>query len=79
MRRATFIVLWIIAFTIADFIAGMFFFALAGFAGVVTWRESSVVLLGMTWSFVFFCVPILALMLGLLGRLPGTRRNPTNQ
>jgi hypothetical protein len=31
--------------------------------------------IGMTWSVIFFGMPALGLILALLGKLPGTRRN----
>ena len=72
-RKVLFTVMWTIVFAVITFIAGMVGFAVLSFAGIASWKESTVVLIGRTWSVVFFTIPVLGLVLSLLGVLPGTR------
>ena len=72
-KKIAFTALWTITFGMVTFIAGMIGFAVLGFAGMASWKESTVVLIGRSWSFVFFTMPVLGLILSLFGVLPGTR------
>ncbi len=74
-KRILFTVLWTLAFTIVTFSMGMISFAVLGFAGMDTWKDSTVVLIGRSWAFVFFGAPVLGLLLSVRGVLPGTRKN----
>ena len=74
MRRTIFIVLLTVVFTVLTFIAGVVGFALLGFSGTASWREATVVFIGRSWSVLFFGMPVLGLVLGSFGKLPGTRR-----
>ena len=73
-RKILFTVLWTVIFTVVTLVVGMVGFAVLGGAGLASWRESVVVLIGSTWSFVFFLMPVLGLVLSLFGVLPGTCR-----
>ena len=75
MKRATFIILWTIAFAVLTLLVGGLVFALLGRAGAESWSQATIVKLGMSWSVIFFGMPVLGLILGLLGKLPGTKRS----
>ena len=74
MRRVIFIILWTVAFAVLTLLAGCVGFALLGHVKMESWSQSAVVRLGMGWSVIFFGVPTVGLILGLLGKLPGTKR-----
>ena len=74
MKRISLVILWTIVFAILTLLGGMLCFGLLGFAGIASWKPSIVVLIGRTWSILAVAVPLLGLALGLLGKLPGTRR-----
>ena len=74
MRRTAFIGLWTVGLTTAMLVVGIIGFALLGFAGVPSWNQSTVVLIGRCWSVAFFGVPVVGFVLGVVGKLPGTRR-----
>lgn len=73
-RRIIFSVLWAGVFATATFLAEMLIFAILGFAGIASWNQSTVVLIGRCLSLLLFAMPLLGLILGLRGRLPGTRQ-----
>ena len=74
MKRVIFIVLWTVMFFVITFIAGMVSFGLFSFAGIESWKQSTIVFFGRSWSVMIFGVPVLGLVLGLFGKLPGTKR-----
>jgi len=74
MKRPIFIILWTAGFAALALIIGCLGFALLGFVGMATWKEATVVLVGRGWSAIAFGVPVVGLLLGLLGKLPGTGR-----
>ena len=73
-KKVFFTVLWTVVFAVVTFIAGMVGFGVLGLAGAASWKESTTVLIGRTWSFVFFAMPVFGLVLSLFGVLPGTRK-----
>jgi hypothetical protein len=74
MKRAIFIILWSVGFAVLTLVVGMLSFGLLGSAGMASWRESTILVIGRSWSVIFFGMPVLGLVLGLLGKLPGTTR-----
>ena len=77
-RKIIFSVLWAIAFGAATLLVEMVIYAILGFAGIASWKESTVVLIGVSLSLLFFAMPILGLVFGLCGALPGTKRRASN-
>ena len=75
MKRVTFIILWTIAFAVLTLLVGGLSFALLGRAGAESWNQDTIVKIGVSWSVIFFGMPVLGLVLGLLGKLPGTKRS----
>ena len=68
-------ILWAAVFAAVTFIAEMLIYALLGFAGIASWKHSTVVLIGRGLSLLLFGMPLVALVLGLRGLLPGTRHH----
>lgn len=44
-----------------------------GLAGIERWQQSTVVLIGRTLSYSSIAAPVVGLILGLYGKLPGTK------
>jgi hypothetical protein len=78
-RKVLFSIVWTLTFTVAALSAGMVAFAILGVAGMASWKEPTVIWIGRVWSLTFFAAPGSALVLSLLGVLPGTssRRQQT--
>jgi hypothetical protein len=74
MKRAVFIILWSVGFAGLTLVVGMLSFGLLGIAGMASWRESRILVIGRSWSVILFGMPVLGLILGLLGKLQGTTR-----
>ncbi len=75
MKRSIFIVLWTAAFVVLALTASLMF----GLSGVVVRRhyengQSALTPAGMVLHTLLLGLPLLGLILGLLGRLPGTKR-----
>src|SRR6266496_409456 len=64
-RKILFTVLWTVIFAVVTLVVGIVGFAILGGAGLASWRESTVVFIGRTWSIVFFLMPVLGLVLSL--------------
>lgn len=75
-RGITFSILWAVGFAAVTFLAEMVAYAVLGFAGIASWRPSIVVIIGRSLSFMLFAMPVLGLILGLRGTLPGTKQKP---
>ena len=73
-RKIVISVLWAVAFAAVGFLGEMVIYAILGLAGVASWKPSTVVFIGRGLSFLFFGMPVLGLILGLRGVLPGTRQ-----
>ena len=73
MKRAIIIIGWTIAFAVAtwllDFVASLLLVGHAPSSYSTQWVMTMIFLV------VFFSMPVLGLVLGLLGKLPGTRKN----
>lgn len=74
-RRIIFSLLWAAVFAAVTFIAEMLMYALLGFAGIASWKQSTVVLIGRGLSLLLLVTPLAGLILGLRGLLPGTRQH----
>jgi uncharacterized membrane protein YtjA (UPF0391 family) len=72
-RKIIFSLLWAVVFAVITFLSEMLIGAILGFAGIASWKESTVVFIGRTLSFLFFVMPVVGLVLGLVDLLPGTR------
>ena len=72
MKRIAFTLLWAIAFMAGAAIAEFTLFTVLNQLGHGEWGRSTGGLMA-AWSFVFFIMPVLGLILGLRGLLPGTR------
>ncbi len=74
MKRITFIVLWPIVFWIVAMFFGMVGFRLLGQIGTTAFSSSILLAMSMCWAVVFYGMPVLGLILGLRGKLPGTKK-----
>jgi hypothetical protein len=85
-KRVIFILVWTLAFPLTYFILSMLMFAVIGRLGIfpeppqhltpemMTPEMRRVATFGMIWAGLFWLSPVIALILGLCGVLPGTRR-----
>ena len=79
-RKIIFSVLWAGAFALAALLMNMVLFAILGFAGIASRKQPTAVLIGRCLSYFSFTMPVIGLILGLRGLLPGTRKqNPQAQ
>ena len=77
MKKILFSILWAGIFAALTFIAEVVTYAVLAAIGFTSWKQSTVVLIGRSLYYLFFAMPLLGLILGLRGVLPGTRsRNP---
>jgi len=53
---------------------GMIGFRLLGQIGVAKFSSSILLAVSMCWAIVFYGMPVLGLVLGLRGKLPGTKK-----
>ena len=75
MKRAIIIVGWVIAFPVVTWLFAGFIVLILMLAGLRAWPRSIQMPISMIWSVLFFCSPVIALFLGLTGRLPGTKKS----
>ena len=75
MRRTAFIILWIFVFTILGLISN-FFFGRSGAVIRIYYEDghSAFTPAGITCLAIFLGLPLLGVILGLFGLLPGTKR-----
>jgi len=74
-RRIIFSILWAAAFCAAALLVGMLALGIVGLAGMASLGQTTVVFIGRCWSLFLFGMPVLGVILGLRGLLPGTRRS----
>jgi hypothetical protein len=75
MKRAFIIIGWTIAFPVVAWLFAYFVFPLLMRAGLESLSSSTQITVSMIWLGLFFCLPMIGLVLGLLGRLPGTKKS----
>jgi hypothetical protein len=79
MKRLVCIVLWTVCFAVMTFSVWMMTWDWLGRSGIATvWTDSTVNLIRGMVSCTYFAMPLLGLILGLFGKLPGTKfsQNP---
>ena len=74
MKKIMFVILWTVAFAVLGFIAAMIYFCILGNAGMASWSQAACLRAGMSSAVLFYGIPLLGLILGLCGKLPGTKR-----
>ena len=75
MKRAIIIIGWTIAFAVVTWLFGFIAFPLLLSHGYAPSSYSAQWDITMIWLVVFFSMPVLGLVLGLLGKLPGTKKS----
>jgi hypothetical protein len=75
MKRTITIISWTIAFAVVTWLIGFIAFPLLASGGYVSSSSSTQMAITMIWLVLFFSMPVLGLVLGLLGKLPGTKKS----
>jgi len=74
MKRIVFIVLWTVCFAVMTFTAWLITWDWLVRAEIATgWTGSTVDLIQQISLWTYFAMPVLGVILGLFGKLPGTR------
>jgi hypothetical protein len=74
MHRLVFIVLWTVIFAIFPITASMITWDWLWRSGIATvWTQSTVDLIQQISLWTYFATPVIGMILGLFGKLPGTR------
>jgi hypothetical protein len=75
MKRIAFIILWTVVFTVLGLISN-YFFGRSGAAIRIHYEDGNTAFTsaGIACFAIFLGLPLLGVILGLLGRLPGTKR-----
>ena len=75
MKRVMFIILWPVGFFLMALTMSMGMFAVLGYTKAIdNLAPMTVGKIGAVWALLFWSMPVLGLILGLCGRLPGTHR-----
>jgi len=73
VRRLVFLVLWTVFFAICPITASMITWEWLWRSGIATvWTESTVDLIQQICLWTYFAMPLIGIILGLFGKLPGT-------
>ena len=78
IKKILFSILWAAVFAAVTFVVEVIIYAALASAGFANWKHSTVVLIGRFLYYLFFAVPLLGLILGLRGVLPGTKSRKPN-
>jgi hypothetical protein len=76
MKRVGKIIFWMVVFFVLTLETGAIGLILLGYAGWSSWglSDSTLLRIGISWSLILWGMPVIGLILGLLGKLPGTKR-----